>query len=40
MENYYNVSEKEAKKMLTMIFYGGKPKDDLPFIWKLVTEVN
>ena len=40
VEVYYQETTKEAKKIITRIFYGGKPPTDIPFLWKLRSEVN
>ena len=29
-----------SKKNITMLFYGGKPANNLPFLWQLKHEVE
>ena len=40
VQEYYNVTAKEAKIIITKIFYGGGVPDDVPFMVKLKNEID
>ena len=36
----YTIDIKEAKKEIIQIFFGGKPRSDLPYLWKLKQDIE
>ena len=40
ISEYYGISMKEAKLLLTKLYYGGSCTDDIPMILKLVSEIH
>ena len=40
LADYFCIDAKEAKKQILSLFYGGRPRADLPFLWTLKQDIE